>query len=67
MDYTETTRVARDELRQYARPELADSVENMDSYDVIYLDYPNWWNTFPMPVFYPDWLLLAALLPVQKR
>jgi flavodoxin len=23
----------------------------MDSYDVIYLGYPNWWSTFPMVVF----------------
>jgi len=23
----------------------------MDSYDVIYLGYPNWWGTMPMAVF----------------
>jgi len=23
----------------------------MDDYNVIYLGYPNWWNTFPMAVF----------------
>jgi flavodoxin len=23
----------------------------MESYDVIYLGYPNWWGTFPMAVF----------------
>jgi flavodoxin len=23
----------------------------MDDYDVVYLGYPNWWNTFPMAVF----------------
>jgi flavodoxin len=51
IDYNETTRVAREELRNNARPELAESIENMDSYDVIYLGYPNWWNTFPMVVF----------------
>jgi flavodoxin len=26
-------------------------VENMDSYHVIFLGYPNWWGTMPMPVF----------------
>lgn len=50
-DYTETTEVAQDELRTNARPELTNRVENMDSYDVIFLGYPNWWGTMPMPVF----------------
>ncbi|MBB6215024.1 flavodoxin [Anaerosolibacter carboniphilus] len=50
-DYTETTEVAQDELRVNARPELMNHVENMDSYDVIIIGYPNWWGTMPMPVF----------------
>ncbi|WP_320018473.1 flavodoxin [Labilibaculum manganireducens] len=51
IDYMETTRVAQRELDDDARPELTDTVDNMDEYDVIYLGYPNWWGTFPMPVF----------------
>ncbi len=50
-DYTEATRVAAAEKRSNARPELASHVTNMDQYDTIILGYPNWWNTFPMPVF----------------
>jgi flavodoxin len=50
-DYTETTRVSKDELRQNARPELTETVAAMASYDVIYLGYPNWWGTMPMAVF----------------
>jgi flavodoxin len=50
-DYNETTDVAKIELRQNARPELSDTVKHMEDYDVIYLGYPNWWNTFPMAVF----------------
>lgn len=50
-DYTETTKVAQDELDANARPELTDHVENMDDYDVIFLGYPNWWGTMPMPMF----------------
>ena len=50
-DYTETTQVATKELRDNARPELINMVENFDSYDVIFLGYPNWWGTFPMAVF----------------
>jgi flavodoxin len=49
-DYTETTEVAKSELRKNARPELNDTVKNMAVYHVIYLGYPNWWGTFPMAV-----------------
>jgi len=50
-DYTETTEVARNELRTKARPKLTGRVENMEAYDVIFLGYPNWWGTMPMPVY----------------
>lgn len=50
-DYTETTNVAMDEKRKNARPALTATIDNMDSYDVIYLGYPNWWGTFPMAVY----------------
>ena len=50
-DYTATTRVAQDELNGNARPELTEMVTDMDSYEVIYLGYPNWWGTMPMAVF----------------
>ncbi len=50
-DYTETTEVAKKELRENARPELVGLVEDIGSYDVIFLGYPNWWGTIPMPVF----------------
>ena len=49
-DYTETTRVAQAELRENARPELTEHVDNMADYDVIILGYPNWWGTMPMAV-----------------
>lgn len=50
-DYTATTNVAKKELHENIRPELSSHVENMDSYSVIFLDYPNWWGTMPMPAF----------------
>jgi len=50
-DYTETTRVAQDELSGNARPELTETIRDMASYEVIYLGYPNWWGTMPMAVF----------------
>jgi flavodoxin len=48
--YNETTDVAKQELRQNARPELTGHVENMADYSVMYLGYPNWWGTMPMAV-----------------
>jgi flavodoxin len=49
--YAEATEVAKNELRAKARPKLTGQVENMGAYDVIFLGYPNWWGTMPMPVF----------------
>lgn len=50
-DYNETTEVAQKELNEDARPELSNHVENMGAYSVIFLGYPNWWGTMPLPVF----------------
>jgi flavodoxin len=50
-DYTKTTEIAQQELRTNARPKLASHPESIASYDVIFLGYPNWWGTMPMPVF----------------
>jgi flavodoxin len=50
-DYTETTEVAKNELRTKARPKLTRKVTNIEAYDVIFLGYPNWWGTMPMPVY----------------
>jgi len=49
-DYTATTNVAKKELNENVRPKLTSHVENMESYDVIFLGYPNWWGTIPMAV-----------------
>lgn len=50
VDYTECTNVAKDELRQKARPELKKYLDNIDTYDTIFLGYPIWWSFSPMPV-----------------
>ena len=49
-DYHETTEVAKKELKEQARPEIAGGVENLAQYDIIILGYPNWWGTMPMAV-----------------
>lgn len=48
--YRDTTDLATEELSESARPALSTHIENMDDYDVVYLGYPNWWGTLPMPV-----------------
>lgn len=42
---------AYNELTENARPELASQIENPDSYDVIFLGYPNWNSDLPMPLY----------------
>ena len=49
--YDACTEVAQQEKREGARPELAETVENWESYDVIYLGYPIWWGDMPMAVY----------------
>lgn len=41
---------AKDEIEQGIRPELKSYPDSMDGYDTVFLCYPNWWNTLPMPV-----------------
>ena len=42
---------AYNELSENARPELSTQIENLDSYDVIFLGYPNWNADLPMPLY----------------
>lgn len=50
-DYDTVVDQAKQEQADNYRPELARKVENMGSYDVVYVGYPNWWGTMPMAVF----------------
>ena len=49
-EYHACTEVAKKEKEDNARPTLKTKVENMASYDVIFIGYPNWWGTMPMPI-----------------
>ena len=50
-DYNECTVVAREELDNGIRPELSDTVENLDDYDVVFVGCPVWWHTAPMAIW----------------
>ena len=50
-DYNECIQQAQDDQRRDARPALRACPETLNPYDTIYLGYPNYWGTMPMPVF----------------
>lgn len=50
-DYDDCCDVAKQELADKTRPEINGSVENMDSYDIVFLGYPIWWGDMPMAVY----------------
>jgi flavodoxin len=49
-DYDQVVEQAGKELREQYRPKLKTKVENMESYNVVFVGYPSWWGTIPMPV-----------------
>lgn len=49
-DYNTVLEEAQRDHNQQARPELASHVEDMEQYDTIFIGYPNWWASIPMPV-----------------
>lgn len=50
-DYDELLDIAQEEQRNGARPAISGSIENFDSYEVVYLGYPNWWGDMPMILY----------------
>ncbi|MDR0706178.1 MAG: hypothetical protein LBF88_14485, partial [Planctomycetaceae bacterium] len=49
-DYQECIDVAKKEKEENARPKLSSKIKDINSYDVIFVGYPNWWGTIPMPI-----------------
>lgn len=49
--YDESVAVAKKEKETNARPALSTQVDNMASYDVVFVGYPIWWHTVPMPIY----------------
>ncbi len=49
-DYHKCVEEARKDLEENARPRLLDLPESLKDYRVIYLGYPNYCGTVPMPV-----------------
>lgn len=50
-DYNQTTEQAKREQDANFRPALANKIDNLADYDLIFIGSPNWWSTLAMPVF----------------
>ena len=50
-EYRATTDQAKREQEAHFRPQLTAEVQGMDSYEVVFIGYPNWWGTLPMALF----------------
>ena len=50
-DYDETVRRGQYENQKQIIPELANKINNLDNYQIIFLGYPNWDFNMPMAVY----------------
>jgi len=50
-NYDDTLDVGQSEKHDGTYPELATHIENLDSYDTIFLGFPNWWYGMPMVIY----------------
>ena len=62
-DYHECVEVSKRELKENARPALAELPEGLGELETLVLCYPCWCGTMPMPV----WSFLEALGPGAPR
>lgn len=49
-DYDAVVEQAKQELDSGYKPALKTKMENIKSYDFVFIGYPVWWGTFPAPV-----------------
>lgn len=50
-DHDELVDIAREEQSNNARPAIKDMIENFDTYENIFVGYPNWWGDMPMILY----------------
>ncbi|HIT96677.1 MAG TPA: NAD(P)H-dependent oxidoreductase [Candidatus Aphodousia faecavium] len=49
-NYSQCLDEAKRDQRADARPELGTKIDNIAEYDTIFIGYPNWWASIPMPI-----------------
>jgi flavodoxin len=50
-NYDAVVKQAKKEQETNYRPQLKTKIKNIESYDTIFIGYPNWWGTMPMALF----------------
>ena len=50
-DHTTLVAQAREEQNRNFRPALAKNIDNLSSYDTVFIGYPNWWGDMPMVMY----------------
>lgn len=48
--YSNVYMQSNSEIRRGDRPKLAQTVENMNEYDIVFVGYPVWWHATPAPI-----------------
>ena len=49
-NYSQCLDEAKRDQRQAARPRIKNQIADIAQYDTIFIGYPNWWATIPMPI-----------------
>jgi flavodoxin len=49
-DYDEVKKQVNKEQQSDYKPMLKSKIKNIQLYDVVFIGYPNWWGTLPVPV-----------------
>ena len=42
---------AKKEKENNSRPEIIGEIKNLKEYNYVFIGYPNWWGTMPMPIY----------------
>ncbi len=50
-DHDKLVDLAKEEQNDNARPKIKDMIENFDTYENIFVGYPNWWGDMPMILY----------------
>lgn len=50
-DYMKCIDVAKKEKQDDARPPIKETLADISEYDTVFIGFPNWWGTLPMPMW----------------
>lgn len=50
-DYNAVVEQAKQEQQNNARPQISTEIPDLAAYHTVFIGFPNWWGTMPMPFF----------------